>query len=84
MTLKYTQWTQYTPHGNKIYHQPPLQDPPKFTQIGIFVCKSGNLASKFAHDFNEIHFPVLQLNIASIFRPQPQPQRQSCSRLERF
>jgi hypothetical protein len=36
MATKYTKWPQNIPNGSKIYEYPPLQDPTKFTQIGIF------------------------------------------------
>jgi hypothetical protein len=36
MATKYTKWTENLPKGHKIYQHLPLQDPPKFTQIGIF------------------------------------------------
>jgi hypothetical protein len=44
ITIKYTKWPQniangrkiHRPHGYKTYQHLPLQEPPKFTQIGIF------------------------------------------------
>jgi hypothetical protein len=39
MTIKYTNWPQSRTNGNKIYQRLPLQDPPKFTQLGIFGMK---------------------------------------------
>jgi hypothetical protein len=36
IATKYTKLPQNRPKGYKIYQQLPLQDPPKFTQIGIF------------------------------------------------
>jgi hypothetical protein len=42
-TINYTKWQKLyqmavdRPNGHKIYQHLPLQDPPKFTQIGIFV-----------------------------------------------
>jgi hypothetical protein len=36
MTTKYTKWTEHLPNGYKICHHLPLQDPPKFTQTGIW------------------------------------------------
>jgi hypothetical protein len=33
------------PNGHKIYQYYPLQDPPKFTQIGIFGLKENHLAT---------------------------------------
>jgi hypothetical protein len=36
ITLNYPNWPQNRPNGNKIYPRIPLQDPPKFTQIGDF------------------------------------------------
>jgi hypothetical protein len=38
---KYTKW----PNCHEIYQLLPLQDPPKFTQIGIFGLKIGYLAT---------------------------------------
>jgi hypothetical protein len=61
MTLKYTKWPQKyqmvtkIPNGHKMYKLLPLQDPPKFTQIGISGLKiyvpSGNpgVVQKAAH-----------------------------------
>jgi hypothetical protein len=37
--LKYTNWSKSRPNGHKVYQHHPLQDPPKFTQIGIFGLK---------------------------------------------
>jgi hypothetical protein len=45
MAIKYFQWPQNRPNDHKIFQDFPLQDPPKFTQIGIFGLKnkpSGN------------------------------------------
>jgi hypothetical protein len=36
---KYTKWLQNIPNGHKIYQHLPLQDPTKFTQLGIFSLK---------------------------------------------
>jgi hypothetical protein len=36
MAIKYFQWPLNRPNGHKIYQHFPLQDPPKFTQIGMF------------------------------------------------
>jgi hypothetical protein len=33
------------PNGNKIFQHLPLQDPPEFTQIGIFGLKTNHLAT---------------------------------------
>jgi hypothetical protein len=52
MTTKYTKWPlnisngrKNTPNGHKVYQHFPLQDPPKFTQIGIFGLKTNHLAT---------------------------------------
>jgi hypothetical protein len=45
MTITYFQWPQNRPNGHKIYHDFPQQDPPKFTQIGIFGLKTNHLAT---------------------------------------
>jgi hypothetical protein len=45
MTTKYTKWQKYRPNGLKIYQHLQLQDPPKFTQIGIFGLKICHLAT---------------------------------------
>jgi hypothetical protein len=47
MATKYTKWQQNIPNNHKIYKHLPLQDPPKFTQIGIFSLKIGHLATLF-------------------------------------
>jgi hypothetical protein len=36
MPTKYTKWSQHIPNGRKIDQHLPLQDPPKFTHIGVF------------------------------------------------
>jgi hypothetical protein len=36
MAIKYFQWPQNRPNDHKIFQDFPWQDPPKFTQIGIF------------------------------------------------
>jgi hypothetical protein len=43
--IKYTKRPQYRPNVHKIYQHLPLQDPPKFTQIGIFGLKICHLAT---------------------------------------
>jgi hypothetical protein len=52
ITAKYNKWPQNMPNGrkiekngHKIYQHLPLQDPPKFTQIGIFGLKICHLAT---------------------------------------
>jgi hypothetical protein len=45
ITIKYIKWPQNISNGHKIYQQFPLQDPPKFTQIGIFGLKRNHPAS---------------------------------------
>jgi hypothetical protein len=45
VTIKYTEWTQNIPNGHKIYQHLPFQDPPKFTQFGIFGLKIYHLAA---------------------------------------
>jgi hypothetical protein len=45
MAIKYFQWPQNRTNDHKIFQDFPLQDPPKFTKIGIFGLKnipSGN------------------------------------------
>jgi hypothetical protein len=37
---KYTEWPQNIPNGHKMYQHFPLQDPPKYTKIGIFGFKN--------------------------------------------
>jgi hypothetical protein len=45
MTTKYTKRLRNRPNGHKIYRHLPLQDPPKFTQIGFFGLKKCHLAT---------------------------------------
>jgi hypothetical protein len=45
MAIKYFQRPYNRPKGHKTYQHFPLQDPPKFTQIGIFGSKTNHLAS---------------------------------------
>jgi hypothetical protein len=45
--LKYTKWPENGPNGHKIYKHRQLQDPPKFTQIGIFGLKVYHLATQY-------------------------------------
>jgi hypothetical protein len=45
MTMKYTKWSQNIANGRKMYQHFPLQDPSKFTQIGIFGLKMCHLAT---------------------------------------
>jgi hypothetical protein len=62
MTKKCTKWPQNIPQGRKnrpddhtIYQHLPLQDPPKFTKIGIFGFEnipSGNLGWGANPDFH--------------------------------
>jgi hypothetical protein len=46
MSIKYAKWPENWPNGShKIYQHLPSQDPPKFTQIGIFGLKINHLAT---------------------------------------
>jgi hypothetical protein len=45
MAIKYFQWPYNRPNGHKLNQHFPLQDPPKFTQIGIFGLRTNHLAS---------------------------------------
>jgi hypothetical protein len=42
---KHTKWPENGPTGQKIYQHLPSQDPPNFTQRGIFGLKTYHLAS---------------------------------------
>jgi hypothetical protein len=53
MAIKYF---QYRPNGHKIYQDFPLQDPPKFTKIGIFGLKTNHLATLPACDTRVTRF----------------------------
>jgi hypothetical protein len=46
MTIKYFQWPLNRPNDHKRGF--PLQNPPKFTQIGIFGLKTNHLATCFS------------------------------------
>jgi hypothetical protein len=37
MTTKCTKWPENVPNGHQIYQHLPLQEPPKFTQMGFLV-----------------------------------------------
>jgi hypothetical protein len=45
MSTKYSKCSQNRPIGHKTYQHLPLQDPPKFAQIGIFGLKICHLAT---------------------------------------
>jgi hypothetical protein len=45
IVTKYTRWPYTLPNGHKIYQYLPLQDPPKFIQIGIFGLKIYHLVT---------------------------------------
>jgi hypothetical protein len=45
MAAKYTKLRQNRPNGHAMYHHLPLQEPPIFTQIGIFGLKLNHLAT---------------------------------------
>jgi hypothetical protein len=45
MVIKYFQWPHNRPNDHKIYQDFPLQEPPKFTQFGIFGFKTNHLAT---------------------------------------
>jgi hypothetical protein len=45
MATKYTKWPQNIPNGLYNYQHLPLQNPPKFTQIGIIGLKICHLAT---------------------------------------
>jgi hypothetical protein len=45
IAIEYTKWPENWPNGHTIYQHLPLQDRPKFTQIGIFGWKIYHLAT---------------------------------------
>jgi hypothetical protein len=45
MAIKYAKWPGNGPNVYKIYQHLQLQDPPKFTQNGIFGLKINHLAT---------------------------------------
>jgi hypothetical protein len=45
ITIKYNTLVQNIPNGHKIYQNLPMQDTPKFTQIGLFGLKICHLAT---------------------------------------
>jgi hypothetical protein len=47
--VKYFKWPYNRPNVHKIYNHLPLQDPPKFTQTGIFGLKIYHLATLVAN-----------------------------------
>jgi hypothetical protein len=47
MTTKFIRYPQNRPNGHKICRDFPLQDPTKFTQIGIFGSKTNHLATLY-------------------------------------
>jgi hypothetical protein len=60
--IKYNKWPYNTPiGGHKIYQHLPLQDPPKFTQIGFFFkytilqpwCAGADFMKPFLPKFSE-------------------------------
>jgi hypothetical protein len=68
MTTKYTQWPENTPigynlgrpNGNKMYQHLPMQDPPKFTQIGIFGLKRCPLATLVWRQLSPVFRHILE------------------------
>jgi hypothetical protein len=54
IAIKYTKWPKNRPNGHKIYQHLPLQDPPKFTLIGIFGLKTNHLATLIGSMFSAI------------------------------
>jgi hypothetical protein len=64
MAIKYFQWPYNRSNGHKIYQDFQLQDPSKFTQIGIFGLKTNHLATLVgpssdlrSRDFYVLHNP---------------------------
>jgi hypothetical protein len=51
MSTKYTKWPEIGLNGPKIYQHFPMQNLPKFTQIGIFGLKICHLATPFRTSF---------------------------------
>jgi hypothetical protein len=45
MATKYTKLSQNIPNGHKTYQHLPVQDPPKFTPIGIFGLRANHPAT---------------------------------------
>jgi hypothetical protein len=56
MVIKYFQWSKNRPNGHKRSQDFPLQDPPKFTQSGIFGLKTNHLATLCGMRFSSSFF----------------------------
>jgi hypothetical protein len=56
------------PNGNKIYQNLPLQDPPKFTQIGIFCLKIWHLATLLYNRTVPMHVPTFSASSIALLQ----------------
>jgi hypothetical protein len=86
MATKFTKWPQNLPNSHKIdhtenntyvystYQHLPLQDPTKFTQIGIFVLKKCHLATllqnRFVHNLAPVFARTSTLSARSSGDPE--------------
>jgi hypothetical protein len=69
MARKYTRWPKNRPNCHEIYQHLPLQDPPKFTQIGIFGLKTNHLAFLTRKFRVQLFREFQNLNFASSRQP---------------
>jgi hypothetical protein len=53
MATKYIKWPKNRPNDYKLYQHCPLQEPRKFTQIGIFGLKIHHLATLVRNAFDD-------------------------------
>jgi hypothetical protein len=60
--IKCNKWPENGPNSHNIYQQRPLQDPVKFTQIGIFGLKTYHLATLLATRTIEMQYFLLRGN----------------------
>jgi hypothetical protein len=57
MVTKYAKWPKNIPKGHRTYQHFPWQDPPKFTQVGIFGLKINHLATLLPSQF-QLKIPI--------------------------
>jgi hypothetical protein len=58
MAIAFTNWTQNRPNGHTLYQHLPLQDPPKYTQFGIYSLKINHLATLSCLVDRQIHLLI--------------------------
>jgi hypothetical protein len=86
MAIKYTVWLENRQNGHKICQRLPLEDPPKFTQTGIFGLKTHHLATPIQARSRPTSLDNIQIGFAKKLNEpfgcvETRAQKKQCTRV---